>query len=426
MIRALMEKRRARWACGSLVLLALAGCSADTPTTRNPTVPGLPTAGGGGGTSLGGSLGAAGGFGNPTAGASGGSGKGSTGVSGSGPRNCADAMVNTSIAEPDILFVVDGSGSMCANFGGSTRWKALRAALLDPMNGLIPRMEKTVDFGLLLYDGTIDPILALTAIGGSPSPECAAMYFEAKAMGMCPGLVQVPVALNNAMAIDMAFPQTELGGSTPTDRAMNTAVDQMIMNRSKDPDAKPHPQYIILATDGQPNDICMGGAGGDGNAQKAGVIAAVDRAAMNHIITFVISLAGGDQGLEQHLAEVAKHGEPMNPMAHTFTPDSPMALVDALTAIVGGAVGCQIALEGKVLVGSECRGSVKVNGEKLACCRADMTGAMQCDGVPANPANGWVLKDASTIELVGATCDAFLANPQALLTAGFPCDVIVM
>src|SRR6187551_3324155 len=107
----------------------------------------------------------------------------------------------------------------------------------------------------------------------------------------------------------------------------------------------------------------------------------------------------------------------MKPVAHTVTPDSPMALVDALTTIVGGAVGCQIALEGKVLVGSECRGSVKVNGEKLACCRADMTGAMQCDGVPVDPANGWVLKDASTIELVGATCDAFLANPQALLTA---------
>jgi hypothetical protein len=237
--------------------------------------------------------------------------------------------------------------------------------------------------------------------------------------------VQVPVALNNAMTIDAMFPQTELGGSTPTDRAMNTAVDQLIGMRVTDPDGKPHPQYIILATDGQPNDICMGGAGGDGNAQKAGVIAAVDRAAMNQITTFVISLAGGDAGLQSHLSEVAKHGDPMNPMAQTFTPDSPQGLVDTLTAIVGGAVGCQIGLQGKVRVGAECRGSVKVNGNKLPCCRADMTGAMTCDGVPANPGDGWVLKDESTIELIGPTCDAFLKNPQALLTAGFPCDVIV-
>jgi hypothetical protein len=425
-VKASMLDGRTPRSAATFALFLLASCSADTPTTRKQAIPG-PIAGGaslGGGTALGG---AAGGFGNPNAGVSGGaSGAGAVGASGSGPRNCADAMVNTSRAEPDILFVVDGSGSMCANFGGSTRWAALRSALLDPMNGLIPRMEKTVDFGLLLYDGTIDPILALTAIGGSPSPECAAMYFEAKATGECPGLVKVPVALNNFMAINMAFPMTELGGSTPTDRAMNTAVDEMVAMRNTDPDKKPHPQYIILATDGQPNDICMGGMGGDGTAQKQGVIAAVDRAAMNNITTFVISLAGGDQGLQQHLDEVAKHGQPMNPMAQTFTPESPMALVDTLTAIVGGAVGCQIVLEGKVRVGSECRGSVKVNGAKLPCCRADMTGAMQCDGMPANPADGWVLKDESTIELVGTTCDAFLANPQALLTAGFPCDVIVM
>jgi hypothetical protein len=390
---------------------------------RNTGVPG-PGAGIGSGTAGLGAGGSAGGFGNPNAGN--GSRAGSTGGAGMGPKNCADAMVQTSIATPDILFVVDGSGSMCANFGGSTRWQSLRAALLDPMNGVIFRAEKTVHFGLMIYDGTIDVFLAATAIGGSPSPECAAEYFEAKATGMCPGLVQVPVALNNAMAIDAAFPATELGGSTPTDRAMQMAVDQLIAMRPTDPDVKAHPQYIILATDGQPNDICMGGVGGDGAAQKAGVIAAVDRAAMMGISTFVISLAGGDPGLQSHLDEVAKHGQPMNPMAVTFAPDSPMALVDTLSAIVGGAVGCEIALKGKVLVGSECRGSVAVNGTKLPCCRADAAGAMQCNGVPANPADGWVLKDESTIELVGPACNAFLMNPQALLTAGFPCDVIVM
>ena len=49
-----------------------------------------------------------------------------------------------------------------------------------------------------------------------------------------------------------------------------------------------------------------------------------------------------------------------------------------------------------------------------------------CYGMPVDPGDGWVLKDPSTIELIGLTYDAFLNNPQALLTAGFPCDVIVM
>jgi hypothetical protein len=411
-----------RAAIALLISLLLASCSADSPTsTRRPqTVPGGGASGGA--SPLGGGTG--GGFGNPNGG-NGIAGSSSVNTGGTG-HACADAMVQTAIAEPDILFVVDGSGSMCENFGGSTRWTALRTALLDPMNGLIFRLQQAVDFGMLLYDGTIDPLLAITAIGGSPTPQCSAMYIEAKASGDCPQLIKVPVAKNNAMAIDMAFPATELGGSTPTDRAMNTAVDDLIGMRVNDPDKKPHPQYIILATDGQPNDICANGMGGDGSAQKAGVIAAVDRAAMNHITTFVISLAGNDTGLQSHLDDVAKHGDPTNTMAHTFNPTSPMDLVDALAAIVGGAIGCEVILNGMVSKGSECRGHVKVNGADLACCQADAAGAMKCNGMPADPADGWLLKDPSTVELVGASCTSFLANPQALLTASFPCDIFVM
>jgi len=203
-------------------------------------------------------------------------------LGGRGTSNeCANAKVNTSTTTPDILFVIDGSGSMCETFGGSTRWQALRTALLDPTNGLVQRLQASARFGMVLYDGTIDLLLALTAIGGSSNPECALMYTATKAEGMCPQLIEVPIALNNAPALDMAFPQTELGGSTPTDKAMAHAVELLLGMRSGDPDAEQNPQYIILATDGQPNDICLGGVGGDGAAQKQGVIAAVDRAKMN-------------------------------------------------------------------------------------------------------------------------------------------------
>jgi hypothetical protein len=43
---------------------------------------------------------------------------------------CASARVHTAITTPVILFVVDGSGSMCDAFGGSTacsrRWCSAR------------------------------------------------------------------------------------------------------------------------------------------------------------------------------------------------------------------------------------------------------------------------------------------------------------
>jgi hypothetical protein len=343
-------------------------------------------------------------------------------IGGRNAMECASAMVNTSTATPDILFVIDGSGSMCETFGGSTRWQALRSALLDPQNGLIYQLQANVWFGMVLYDGTIDVVLGLLGSGQGVPPVCSAMYTEMKATGECPQLIDVPIAVNNAAAIDMAFPATELGGSTPTDRAMAHAVDQMIGRQNSDPDGDPHPQYIILATDGAPNDICVGGMGGDGSMQRAGVISAVDRAAAAGITTFVISLAGGDAALQMHLDEVARHGQPNNPAATTFTPMTPQDLVATLAALLGGAIGCEVVLNGTVVAGRECSGLVELNGNGLPCCREENAG-WTCDEAPVTPPDGWRLKDERTVELMGATCTQFLLAPAATLRASFPCGV---
>jgi hypothetical protein len=245
--------------------------------------------------------------------------------------------------EPQVVFVVDGSGSMCEMFGGATRWTAVRSALLDKAQGLIYKLQDRGDFGLLIYDGGIDFMVAGMATSTSPNPMCAGAATFRRAMNtQCPQLIEVAPGRNKAGAIDMAFPQMELGGSTPTDKAMNHEVDQMIAARDPNADPTLHPQFIILATDGQPNDICTGGMGGDGTLQQMAVIAAVDRAAAAGITTFVISLAGGDMGLEAHLTLVAQHGDPGNPMAHTFSPTNPADLVMALTTLLGSAFGCHI------------------------------------------------------------------------------------
>lgn len=376
------------------------GAGAGTGGNFNP-------AGGAGGSAGFGVIGGSGGFG----------GFGGTGAGGTMGGMCAEATIFTARNTPQILFVIDGSGSMCDNFGGSTRWQSLRGALLAADTGLIPRLQSTAEFGLLIYDGTIDLFAAIGSVG-TPSPQCAGMYLDQKAMGECPGLVEVPIALDNAAPIDMAFPQAELGGSTPTDKAMNKAIDDLIGMRSTDPDGMVKPQYVILATDGAPNDICVGSAGGDGTAQKQGVIAAVDRGAGMSIKTFVVSLAGNDASLQTHLDEVARHGDPMNAMARTYTPESPEELVTQLAALVGGAVGCDITLNGMVQAGRECSGEVTMNGLPIPCCE---------DGVcPGTPPVGWRLKDPSTIELVGNTCLDFLTAASATLHAGFPCGVFVV
>ena len=75
--------------------------------------------------------------------------------------------------------------------------------------------------------------------------------------------------------------------------------------------------------------------------------------------------------------------------------------------IIGGAVGCQVFLNGEVTPGMECLGYVEVNGMD----------------VPCNDPNGWKLIDERTIELQGAACENFIASPEVTLRAGFPCGV---
>jgi len=249
---------------------------------------------------------------------------------GVGGSSCLDAV---------ILFVIDGSGSMCDVFGTGTRWTELRSALLAPMTGVIPRLEGEAQFGLMIYDGSIDPAAAGMATMASPSPQCAG--FGGLGNDMCPRLSEVAPKFANAMAISQKFPAEEPGGSTPTHKAMDLAVTKMTMSAAgKDPAASPH--FIILATDGQPNDICVGGVGGDGSAEKTAVLTAVDRGVAAGIRTFVISLAGNDAGLEAHLADVAKRGDPLNPAARTYSPATPEDLQMALRALLTSALGCVI------------------------------------------------------------------------------------
>jgi hypothetical protein len=134
------------------------------------------------------------------------------------------------------------------------------------------------------------------------------------------------------------------------------------------------------------------------------VLTATQKIADTGTKTFVISLAGDDAELQAHLEEVANVGGTGKP---PFTPMSKDELVQTFQEIIGGAVGCEIRLNGKVTAGEECSGYVGVNGQALPC----------------NDPNGWRLKNEQTIELTGTACDSFRTNSAAQLRADFPCDV---
>jgi hypothetical protein len=331
---ALTTRTLTRIAGTAVSLVALAACAPPTSGAR-----------GSGNEHSGGSAQSGGGV-FPSAGGSATSGAAGNSTLGGTPNTPGLlAMVDASAAGPSgckaatVAFLVDGSGSMCEPFGNSTRWTELRKALLDKTTGLIYKVDNLASFGMYLYDGSIDLSLAMTAAAGPASTCTSPGTFRRINMGDCPQIISVPPAPNNAAAIDQKYPTSELGGSTPTDKALNVVVDSLIKARPAAYNPTDNPQFIILATDGQPNDICTGGMGGDGTAQQTATVAAVDKAAAMGITTFVISLAS-DAMLQAQLDIVAKHGSPADPTAHTFSPMSSQDLVTTLTKLLNGALGC--------------------------------------------------------------------------------------
>lgn len=291
---------------------------------------------------------------------------------------CARADVVVERIKPRIVFLVDASSSMGEDFGGVSRWDALREALLAS-DGLVTTLQEIVKFGLVAFEGP-------------RYTTCPAYRYAAPAAG-------------NFELVDAAFPgapPTE--SSTPTGAAMDWAIDNAFLDQVPSPDVRWEPQYLILATDGEPNG-CAQGSADNPPRDFDSVLAAATKAATRGIEVFVISLAEPTGEFATHLAEVASIG-----MTDTvFSPQSKADLVSELETIIGSAVSCQVELTaGRVREGTECKGEVTLDGEPLEC----------------NGADGWELADESHLLLKGTACDAYKLAPAAVVNATFPCEAL--
>ena len=238
-----------------------------------------------------------------------------------------------------ITLVIDGSGSMCQLFGDSSRWLAVRAALVDAQDGLVHRLQSRAEIGIDVFDGSQD-VLLLSSTVGTPSPACAAMYLSTTADIECPRLIEVQPAPDNAAAIEAALPMNEPGGSSPTDKVISTVVERVIQNGLGPTPGRAH--AIVLITDGVPSDVCLGGKGGDGSVQRSAVIASVDRAAASGVATYVVNMSPNDVALDLFTTELAQHGAPSDPTAGAYKPADENTLRGALEEIAAEVLGCPL------------------------------------------------------------------------------------
>jgi hypothetical protein len=263
-----------------------------------------------------------------------------------------------------------------------------------------------VKFGMVMYDGPLNggPGTLTTLPDGGP------------ATGMpptdeCPRLAVVEPALNNYSVLDTMIPMLPPGGSTPTHKAMEQVLSHLPATAPA-PDQVVDPVYVVLATDGAPNDFCSGGGfkpfqtGPDPIQQM--VVSLTGQMQMRGVPVYVISLAANDQRLATHLADVANAG---GTGKAPFTPQSKDALVQTFMDIIGPEVLCSVKLTSGwgVMPQVACMGTVELNGKKLEC----------------NSENGWKLADPKTIEITGTACEEFKKTNNVRLTAFFPCEVQV-
>jgi len=250
-------------------------------------------------------------------------------------------------------------------------------ALMDSNTGVIHKLQSVAYFGMVLYNSGDDP-------------------------ARCPNLLTVEPALDNYNKISSVYNARNAGPGSYTPTALALEQAYKLVPSQNELDKEGSAAFVILCTDGEPNG-CGGWVGGMPPTDYEGPVAQVTAAAKKDIETYVVGIAVDGQA-QAHLDQLAKLGETGSP---AFSPASKDELVAAISQIVGGAVGCQIRLNGKVVVGQECSGYVELNSEKLVC----------------NGANGWKLVDESHILLQGSACKTLMNNSKAIVNAGFPCEV---
>lgn len=295
---------------------------------------------------------------------------------------CGQVDVQLTAEVPIVMFVIDASSSMDLEFPGArSRWSAVQHALVNEQDGLIPRLDGVIEFGMTLY----------TSHDGNTTGE------------ICPILLDVPPAVGNYGPVSDLMSSNGPDDDTPTGEAVDDVVAAMLARGNP----RGVPQYLVLATDGEP-DRCADPDAQDGQALS---IAAAQNAFDHGIRMFVLGVAG-EIGLS-HLQDLANAGAGREvggaENERYFTADDADGLDEAFGIILGDLRSCALAIDGTVDLAAADQGEVVMNGDPLL----------------YGDENGWQLADGQTLELLGTACETWRYTADVDLTASWPCGAFI-
>jgi Mg-chelatase subunit ChlD len=264
------------------------------------------------------------------------------------PPGCGKASFNPQQVLPDMMIVLDSSGSMMT--AGVDRWGPSVAAL----KSLTSTYEKQVGFGLMTFPLAND--------------RCG------------PGTIQVPIATDMAQEIGQILDRTMPQGGTPTGQSLQRARE-WFEDHAAALDTTQGPRYVLLVTDGQPT--CPAGAASRVNDEDKNLaLNAIGELAELGIKTYVV---GYDAQLDPQFATVlgdfAKRGQ----TERYYPVSDEKSLVEAFQDISTAVRSCSFAFEQAVSDPRYLR--VKFDGEML---------------IMDDP-DGWVFQ-GKNVTLQGAAC----------------------
>lgn len=297
---------------------------------------------------------------------------------------CSGEQKDASHLPPDLLILLDRSGSMIENNvegGANSRWveatEALSTALRDTQAG--------INWGLKLY----------------PDDDWC---------GVSQG-ANVEVGSGTAESIITEFlmtpPKADLT-HTPTRAAV---VEGLAYLQTLQTDT---PKAIVLVTDGEPNcGLPLGLADGDRDVEAP--IAAVAQAAAAGIPVYVVGFSISKEQTEATLNSLAEAGgkQKDNPFKKYYTAENDAEFQAAMREISADAASCTFDLTDPP-AGKDV--TIYLFSE------ADQS----TEEIPEDPTmtNGWAYSDADTIEIYGPSCDLVRNSWDRVLKSGYGCTVV--
>ncbi|MBI5501790.1 MAG: hypothetical protein HY907_16220 [Deltaproteobacteria bacterium] len=291
------------------------------------------------------------------------------------PGGCGGTEFTTTRLPPNMMIVLDRSGSMDGDVDGRTRWDVAKEAIAEATFAF----DDQIRFGLTTYSAC-------------------------RPGGCSPGEIVVPIADYNAVAIDeflapllgrgslRGIPPNYLCDSgnpeTSTGRTLLRLVGEpSLLDPLRD-------NSVLLVTDGQESGDCT--SGGENGPAGAAALLGQDPPVRTYVVGFSRDVDAGQ------LTAVAEAGG----TDRYYQADSAADLITALEEIAGREVTCDFRLEGDVPDPAEIY--VYFNDDPA--------------GIPTDIADGWSYDESTgRLEFHGAACDRILAGEVSDIDVVYGC-----